>query len=600
MRQFLRQQTYIFSAFLLTIFTINTSIVSGETPMVSALEKTIVDANTREPLPYTTIYNCSRKQGTISNLNGYFSLKYKNPKDTIQLSTIGYATENLPIALLLREDTIFLHQIKQQINELTVFANSNYFYKLMNKCREKALKEMNYAYKTYKTAKCYFELKTEVDSQQVELIESYYNGNISKYNINSLDFKNGRLALNTVNNRYYLSTSTSSTFYKHNLFKPSSIFPGNPLELNIRELHKTYQLSLVKSYVEADKSTWYMINFTPKNDYLQTYFKGTIWIDSTSLNIGKIALTIKDAQKHPFIAIVSNQALDKCDMSITKKFEEHDGSMYIKSIDFKYDNIFRQEMAWGDDSLYHTSTSAIIYAYDYKQQFIRPFFRFADCPFKDYTQISSATYNQYFWDNISEFTLNDTKNKSDLFIKENSEIDQFIDLFSPELDNGNRFNKGYQVWSRDRIHLPAESVDTLLTATSQSDINTLHYKLTPKIYFDITYLNDSIHIYSKSMLDLNESFYKFPATPMSMVFLNIYFDLIEINRRAFMEKNIHISPQEMANEYRKNEQAIDQITHKYITQTGAGSNLNYLLIWNDMVLNKLGIDNASIFKLKRQ
>lgn len=93
-------------------------------------------------------------------------------------------------------------------------------------------------------------------------------------------------------------------------------------------------------------------------------------------------------------------------------------------------------------------------------------------------------------------------------------------------------------------------------------------------------------------------FFKFPATPKSIVFLNIYFDLIEVNRRDLNRRIVGLSAEEILIEYKATEREIDKITKKYIYQTSGGADLRFMKIWNSYIVEKLGIDNLKIFKIE--
>jgi hypothetical protein len=53
----------------------------------------IVDGITKEPLPYTTIQSISKKEGFITNENGFIILNL-SPTDTIHISYVGYKSIN--------------------------------------------------------------------------------------------------------------------------------------------------------------------------------------------------------------------------------------------------------------------------------------------------------------------------------------------------------------------------------------------------------------------------------------------------------------------------------------------------------------------------
>src|SRR5690606_37549418 len=148
--------------------------------------------------------------------------------------------------------------------------------------------------------------------------------------------------------------------------------------------------------------TIYVINFNPRTE---SYFSGIVWIDSTSCNIQKITLSIKDAKNHPFqlMGHQEGEGLSHVNLEITKTFKAQEGRMYVDKIDFEYELTYKSNNGIEQKINSH----AILFAYNYKEHFFIPKFRFEDSPSIDYIQILTIPRDSIFCSQIAEFSLND-------------------------------------------------------------------------------------------------------------------------------------------------------------------------------------------------
>ncbi|MBL0052425.1 MAG: hypothetical protein IPP29_13400 [Bacteroidetes bacterium] len=92
-------------------------------------------------------------------------------------------------------------------------------------------------------------------------------------------------------------------------------------------------------------------------------------------------------------------------MDITKTFANYKGSMVLNHIDFNYQINYKP----ANEASFMVSTKAILYAYDYDDKFIMPRFNFSANNISDYSKLNALPYNSAFWNNNTEFCLNDLK-----------------------------------------------------------------------------------------------------------------------------------------------------------------------------------------------
>ncbi|MCG6191052.1 carboxypeptidase-like regulatory domain-containing protein [Maribellus maritimus] len=89
----------------------------------------ILDASTREPLPYVNIGILNKERGTITNEKGTFELQMKQDylNDTLRISMVGYHPEELLISDIAKSDSVVLVYLKEKaetINEVVVYGKS--------------------------------------------------------------------------------------------------------------------------------------------------------------------------------------------------------------------------------------------------------------------------------------------------------------------------------------------------------------------------------------------------------------------------------------------------------------------------------------------
>lgn len=558
------------------------------------LESYITDSETGQPIAYATIYNLNKKTGSIGNLNGYFKLENVSPNDTLSIYFIGYEKYYEMGSVLLQLDTIRLTEKSSQLDEVTILADDSFLYELVAKSGKTC------AF-TPKTAKSYFELETYANGTQIELVESYYNGVYTGYDVEELNYKSGRLALKGFGQMLLTSTSTSRAILMHKLMEKNDYFPKMPFEFGQFKMRKYYKLNLASTYNDEAMRKIYVINFNPISE---AYFSGTVWIDSLSHAVQKVKLMIKEATQYPFqlMGYPEGEGLTHVNLEITKSFLERDGKMYVDKIDFNYD--FYYPAGFSSDSLMpHISSHAILYAYDYANTFSLPIFEFTDSPWIDYVQIFTIPPNQIFWDHLAEFSLNDADNSNELFYQSyGHDLDK--SWFATHNDTAlYRFDKVmYKNWSKNRIIIRETLNDTLDYSTRTDIPPSRLYHLEAQILLDINAFDDTVSITTRTVLDPYKTYYHFPIDKLSDAFVNLYFDLVEIQRME-LEREIEKSTKDEATIlalYSKRMELIKQMSADYFSEVNRGKNSRAFAKWNTYIYDRLGINNIEIFHLNSE
>jgi hypothetical protein len=568
-------------------------VLQGKTQIQSQLitvEATILDSKTNDVIAFANVISLQAKKGTVSNVDGFFRMPNLDVKDTIIVSFVGYGKQVFSAISLLESKQIKLVKKVEGLREFAVLADNTYLYNLLDRARNT---------QTYrpKTAKTYFELKTQVGDKHVEMLECYFNGEFRGYDIETLKLKNGRIALAEFNKNLFISTETSKALSYHNLIDGNQYFPLNPLELSKNRMKRLFNLKLYSTFDGDDDGRFYVINFSPKKN-LATAFSGTIWLDSASAQVIKITMDIENAQVYPIQPIKFTDSLDHVNLHITKNFSKMENEMYVQSVEFnyqmKYKNINKES--------YWVSTSAILTAYNYDATFTLPFFTFeASEIHKDFKQITAVPYNEVFWDKMTEFRINDMVNKNQFFKKHYSPEEQ--EALVSDKNGGvhvNMLYKGYLQWGEERILLQQENF--LSTSRNPAHVNTPKSMMNFEIqtYLDVNVFEDSVNIVTQTLYDPFQSFYGYQKTVETQIFINIYFDLLEIERRKFETQTKKLgasfSEEKVIQLYEELKINNEQLRKKYYRDVDRGNNTKQLKEWNKKVFEALGIDNLKLFE----
>ncbi|HLG35992.1 MAG TPA: hypothetical protein VI757_14015 [Bacteroidia bacterium] len=553
------------------------------------IEAKILDTANAASLAYANIFNLNTKRGTISNDEGFIRIEINSPEDTLDVSYIGYAVRHIAAHEIKDAGIIFLKRNPVLLKEATVVADaSSFLYDMLSACKKPSASKK-------KTAKTYFELETFKDSTQIELIVCYYNGHFTGYNVNEPEFKTGRLALAEIDGKLFVSTESSKAIYMLTLFDDNDNFPKNPFQLKKKAFREYYQLSLAEKYKDEKSNVIYVIDFFPRSD-AGIFFNGRVWIDSLKNEIIKINLKAENALRHPFLPLWTTDSLKRVDLEITETFNEIDGTMFFNHVDYNYTIQYKSR----NDSVYEITTKAVLYAYDYRNNFPLPHFQFSDFKNTDYRKIIAVPYNRFFWEHNDEYKLNDKKNRNEQFFTKKEVINNI--RFTEDAQKSFRigfFERPYLIWNGARIHF-AYTLGDSTNAISKDDLKKTpaeRYNLKVQLYMDVNLYHDSLNILTATVFDPFQSYYHFPFDTLADCFLNLYFDVMEIERREF-EKEIHeqkLSIELINDAYQRKIKENESISRSYFSSVERGNNRKELLKWNEHVFEELRIDNCKLF-----
>lgn len=553
------------------------------------IEGRVLNATTMEPVPYANVYNKTLQKGTITNEDGYFRVVTSGTRDSIMVIFIGFETQVLKLAGQQEFYTIYLEESTQLLREVVVTPNDNlYLFDLLIKCKSKASSFQS-------NAKAYYELKTFRNEQQIELVEGYYNAAIAGYELSGLTLKAGRLAMQPYDNRFFASMESSTAITSMKLLSNNSNFPDSPLELSKREMRKNFDLSLDKKYVDGNTDSIYVISYEP-TDTTGIFFKGTLWINKTNNTILKITLDCHKCKKYPFRPIFPGDTISNVSFEITKTFATQQGHTVFNHIDFAYIIDYRSRVAEAYAQSYSIRSSAILYAYDFKNTFLIPTFNVTDDAYSDYRKINAMPYNDFFWRYNDEYRLKNGDNSNELFFNDTHSFTNKTIFKSNPLMKSKLFQHPYIQWSEDRVFFKDIALDT--STSPSTDVMADKYNLGVKLFVDINTYHDSTSIFSATIFDPYVSFYHLPIDNKTHCFINMYFDLCEIERRK-LESELKSSIKDVRQFdkiYQELETRFQFKKAQYLKEVDRGTNEQDMKKWNDYIVEALEINNIALFK----
>ena len=572
---------------------------------------TIKDADTKEPLPFCNVVIKGTSNGGITNTDGKIKLTINSANDIIEISFLGYETKLLKINELNNTNTIFLNKQNYILSEIEVRADNDYLYEIIEKCRKKMLKNNN-----KNVSKAYFSVETKSDDKILEFLECYYNANLSGHKINSLDFKNGKTNLNTIENSIFLSYNTSlSLQYLDLLNEKDYFFPSLILQVDKYAAKRSY---IVKE--EERNENYYLISFKPrkKRDKDNT-FSGSLWIDKQNFDLLKIYLKIDTTSIHPFETQPFYNGISNVNLEITQTFNKQENTTTHNYFIFDYSFDYYSFGPFGRKLASKINSHSLLYFYDYEKPFVLPFFEYQNGD-TDYQKMATFPYNKVFWDNAKSVLITESQQKnykllnystldtiydynsegeygvsflSKMFKKERTQVVE--GLLNNHLKPMGVFLYSYVFWTKEDRLIIYEKPEQLLFTKTYGDHGS---KFVVQLLLDITELEDSIHWQSFTIYDPTKSYFQDTINQNLFACVNIYFDLCEIKRREMdteLQQN-HKTVKEITNIYNKYIKEIEDMRKQYFKEVNLGINFRILRRYNAIVKEKLDIDNMAMFK----
>lgn len=558
--------------------------VSGQNTEVVLL---ISDAVSGEKLEFAEVFNLRNVSGTITDVHGMAKLLHVRGGDSIRISYIGYETAIIKFQSEKNRVEVRLTASVQLLPELIVSAEDDYLYHLLRKCGQNNKEKLA-------SSKAYFLLETKHNQETVEMIEAYYNAEVKAYDLKDLYIKNGRLGLKTYENDHlFVSLSTTNVILKHSISKNNGEFPANPFSLGVKEMKEKYDLTIFRTLVKEGVK-YFEIKFEPKK-HLHSLFKGTVWIDVQSEKIVKLDLQIENAGISPIIPINPEDSLQNINLKLSLRYAKHKGVYALRSLylDYGFNYVHHNQKQ------FPFTASAKLFLYDYEERFELPSHNvIIDNYQKDYRYLNLLPYNAMFWQRMHEFRINTNREAAEKFFNENAVVSQ-DQLFKTSFINENQqmgfFSNPFLHWSKDRMLVKEATSEMALRKRQSGAFKSDLYQLDLDIFLDYNIFDDTLYYFSTSYLDQSNSFYYLDVLPSSHAFINMAFDISEIERRKFMKECSSMTIPEAKASYKNLQNRLKGELKKFEKETFLGSKRGAMEKWNAYIKSELGLDNLMIF-----
>lgn len=434
---------------------------------------------------------------------------------------------------------------------------------------------------------------------------------LADYEIKDLSLKSARLALQPYADRIYTSQAGSRAIAMLKLVGPNDFFPSTPFDLGKKDAKRTFNLVVERRYRDEKNDSIYVISYWPKKDDGKS-FEGEIWMNKTSFQVEKMTLNCPKCTIHPFLPLFPDDSVLNVALNITKTFAPINGKMVFNHVDFSYSTDYKSRVGMSDEFHYSIKTTAVLYAYDFNKLFDIPKFDFIE-NVNDYRKINALPYNAFFWENNSEYRLNDENNANERFFRDSNSVTNITFFKSrnkgeitstgewkrSEQQNSKRgyFEHPYIQWSANRIFLKEMIADTI-TQAKLGTVNSLQYNLEVQTFFDVNEYNDSVNVLTGTVFDPFTTYYYLPIDKYANCFINMYFDWCEIQRRNWEAKR------DPSWDVAECKQAYDLLLVQlnkqkalFLKEVDRGTNRKAMEKWNSYIVNAIGIDNIVLFKL---
>jgi hypothetical protein len=241
------------------------------------------------------------------------------------------------------------------------------------------------------------------------------------------------------------------------------------------------------------------------------------------------------------------------------------------------------------------ATKAVLLPYRYEAPFVLPRFTQGENVPSDYMRINAFPYNAAFWTKGDEVRINDQHGENEAFFADVRSLTN-VDLAGTLGERG-LLETPYVRWdARKRIIF--NQVDRPLPFdTNKRDVRVDDYHMQVHLFMDLNPLADTLHWITTTIFDPYQSYFYLPMTKAARCFINMYFDLMEMERRKLEQRLLQTVRSEEAflEAYALSVAEAEVLSERFFKEVMIGNNQKGMLYWNDLIFKALEIDNLATF-----
>ncbi len=569
---------------VLLIALLQSSIAQGQSEPKSIYRGVIVSNTDGSPVSFAVVSNLSLEIATVTGADGYFEISVQDGGSLLRISVIGFKTKELSVLPSEVPKNIVLEEAVGELSEVLVYAYlSDKLAKIVSDCRKNFDDEVV-------SSKAFFQLKSFINEEQVELVETYNNATVWGGDITSLKLKTGRIGLRSSDVGYWVSTAVSRSMLMEKTTAYNENYPISPLHRSLGKMKKEWKFSLENIYTESNGDSIYVIVANPRKQDKER-FNAKFWVNKRKNTFLKLELQLDSISTHPFQPLFPTDSIENLNLRVSKNFSG-DKETHTDLVEFDADIFYVNR----EGVKYKVDIQSFIYCYDRNDLFILPFYEVEPYRNSDYRMISAIPHNSLFWEKYNRFSKAEKDSTGDFFYHVKAELTN-RSLFgrNEQIEKG-FFEQPFFKWSptkRLRLSVVSSPAPNLARAT-----NRLQFSFHVLAFFDLNVFEDTTQVLSVTSIDPFNSYWDRPESNEADAFFNIYTDLIEIKRREIHKEMLeNPTPERISELYERYLFEVRAMSLRYYREVGPSVDQKMLRKWNDTVYQKLKIDNMKIFEI---
>jgi hypothetical protein len=537
----------------------------------------VMDAETGSPLPYATVLLKGTSRGTITNSEGWFSLPLQGAQDSLQISFIGHRTRVISFTPSLDGSHILLERAVHELGEAVIRPGEDLYARVVAASNWlRRIPEVQ--------AKLFYGLETHSDGQPVEILNSYYSSTFKGAMLTKLDFKRGRIGIAPKDDRYFINFNTARAFALLDIHQKYGRFPLSPFSYTTR---KTLKADFLAELVTAagDAEGVDHIRVTPR-DHVKGAWVLDLWLPPGETTVRGLELSCTNCANYSFVPLFDHGRIDTVDMRYRQTWTTSP-PLLPQVMELEYTTAYT-----GPGFSERFRSHAIMHAFDHGTPFIPTQFRWHP-NLEEYRKIAWLPDDSIFWSRMTPPLPTERQMRDQAFIaqhdlRRNSWYDSlgtYYDLLRPV----------YKAWSKEKRLRFWEVTGTWSPKHHQPpDPNRI--ELHAQLYLEMDTTNGAFHWFSCAVFAPHHSVYMAPLEIWSEVFIRIYFDLCEVERRKMDARldrpGMNVDRAEKI--YREHSRELRNTLDKYMKHTRNGKDGLSLIPWHEVIVKELNIHNLTL------
>ena len=538
----------------------------------------IVDAMDGHPLPYATVLLLDTRIGTITNIEGWFRLPLHGPTDSLQISYIGYRTMRIPFIAVLDGSDIRMRRAIAQLPEAVIRPDGADWY-------QRIVEASSWLRRTPEvTTKLFFGLDSRIDTFPVETIHSYYNGTFKSGTLTSLVYKQGNIGIAQKGERHYVNFSTAYALGLMDIHAMNSQFMRTPFAYStVKQLKADYRVEPIEIGEGPDAVD--RLRAVPRDSTADLFLMEVTLVHSRS-QVLSFELNCVNCSRHPFVSLFPQGWIDGIDLRYRQTWSSVapfvPEVLELDLLTTYCDNSFEDQF----------ETKALMYTFDKGNPFIPTLFRWEPV-FEDYRKIAWLPMDSAFMHRMRPPLPTARQLRDHAFIAEhNISNDPWYTQATKQYDLLKPVHVAWSSAKRITRH------NLLGKARRRSGAPPPMYDvdLAFQLYLDLDTTNGDLLHRSVAVFDATRSYHEPKPQVWINSFLNIAFDLVEIERRR-MEVKLNEPGMTVGRArtiHEEHSRRMRDAIKRYLLSTKKGFDISLLVDWNELVKKELGLDNLKV------